>query len=216
MKTYLVYGSPNCRKVLATINHLRTEVDIEYIQFEKGDLQTPEFGDLNPNRLVPVLVDGSYKLWESNAICQYLADMDEQGKLFPKSPQERANVSRWQFWEQAHFNMGSGMILMETIFKPIFMGQSADQTKIEEGKEKFHRFAQVLDDHLATHSFVAGDNLTIADFSVACQSDHWEVGGVPFQSYKNIITWLERMQDFESWTSSRMVDEEMLKKVAAG
>ncbi|WP_020407627.1 glutathione S-transferase family protein [Hahella ganghwensis] len=214
MKAYLVYGSPNCRKVLATIQHLQLDVEIEYLEFDKGDLMTPEYTALNPNRKVPVLVDGDFRLWESNAICQYLACQYGSGELFSGSPQERANITRWLFWEMAHFNLASGTILMETFFKPLFMGASGDPAKIAEGKERFAIYAQILDDQLAQTPFVAGDKLTIADFAVASQSDHWDAGDVPYQPYKNIIQWLERLNCVESWNSTAQINEKMLEAVA--
>ncbi|OZG72327.1 hypothetical protein BTA51_16470 [Hahella sp. CCB-MM4] len=213
MKVYLVYGSPNCRKVLATIKHLALDVEIEYLQFDKGDLMTPEYAAINPNQKVPALVDGDFTLWESNAICQYLACQYGSGKLFSGTPQERANISRWLFWETAHFNQASGTILLETFFKPLFMGAPGDPAKIAEGKENFQKFASILDDHLAQYPYVAGDKLTIADFALACQSDHWDAGGVPFQPFKNIIQWLERLNQYDSWTSSQQINEKMLEAV---
>ncbi len=214
MKAYMVYGSPNCRKVLATIKHFQLDVEIEYLEFDKGNLMTPEYTAINPNRKVPALVDGDFKLWESNAICQYLACQYGNGELFSGSPRDRANISRWQFWETAHFNLASGTILLETFFKPLFMGAPGDPAKIAEGKERFPVYAQILDDQLARSPFVAGDKLSIADFALACQSDHWEAGGVPYQPFKNIISWLERLHQVDAWVSTCQINEKMLETVA--
>ncbi|WP_369012264.1 glutathione S-transferase N-terminal domain-containing protein, partial [Klebsiella pneumoniae] len=46
-------------------------------------LDTPEFQRLNPNSLVPVLLDDDFVLWESNSICRYLARKAERWDLLP-------------------------------------------------------------------------------------------------------------------------------------
>ena len=49
-----------------------------------GKLDTPEFGALNPNRLVPVLDDNGFTLWESSAIVRYLSEQYGRGTLAPE------------------------------------------------------------------------------------------------------------------------------------
>jgi len=68
--------------------------------------------------MVPLLVDGAFRLWESNAIMQYLADKTGSDALFPRDPKKRADVVRWQFWEVAHFNKAFGLLAFETVAKP--------------------------------------------------------------------------------------------------
>src|SRR5690606_35536598 len=55
-----------------------------------GGLDTPEFGKLNPNRLVPVIEDDGFVLWESNAIVRYLTAVHGQGKLAATDERQRA------------------------------------------------------------------------------------------------------------------------------
>jgi len=85
MKLYAIVGSPNSRKVLSVINHLQIDVEVEYLDLSQGDHKTPSYVALNPNGMVPTLVDGDLKLWESNAIIQYLADKAGDDVLFPKN-----------------------------------------------------------------------------------------------------------------------------------
>src|SRR5262249_9043702 len=85
-------------------------IRVEYHDFVAGDLRTADYVALNPNGMVPLLVDGAFRLWESNAIMQYLADKAGSDALFPRDPQKRADVVRWQFWEVAHFNKAFGLL----------------------------------------------------------------------------------------------------------
>src|SRR5258708_20182899 len=97
MRRYTFRGSPNGRKGEAVIDHLGLDVEIEYRDFLAGELRSPDFVALNPNAMVPALVDGSFRLWESNAIMQYLADKAGREELFPRDRQKRADIARWQF-----------------------------------------------------------------------------------------------------------------------
>jgi glutathione S-transferase len=109
MKLHTFVGSPNGRKVEAVIHHLKANVEIVHHEFPAG-LKTAEFRRINPNAKTPVLVDGDFVLWESNAIMQYLADTHRDEHLSPKNAKVRADIARWQFWEQRHFNRALGTL----------------------------------------------------------------------------------------------------------
>jgi glutathione S-transferase len=61
--------------------------------------KSPEYLKLNPNGLIPVLVDGELVLYESAAICLYLADSHPQAQLAPPlGSSERAHFYKWLVW----------------------------------------------------------------------------------------------------------------------
>ena len=202
MKLYIVVGSPNCRKVQAVSNSLGLEVEIEHLDFFNGDLMTPEFLHLNPNHMVPTLVDGDLSLWESNAIMQYLADQVPGNSLFPQAPKIRADIVRWQCWELAHYNKALGLLAFETVGKPVFLKQEPDAGAVAWAQQELAIFAPVLEAHLDGRNFIVGDNLTLADYSVA----HVEVfkDEVPFDwsGYPNISSYYQRMHDEPNWAST--------------
>ena len=91
-------SSINVRKVL----WLCAELDLAYNHEQWGagfrSTQVPEFIALNPNATVPVIVDDGFVLWESNAICRYLASEHQRADLLPDEPQARALVEQWMDW----------------------------------------------------------------------------------------------------------------------
>ncbi len=97
-------SSINVRKVLWTCE----EAGIEYQQEDYGSgyspLDTPEFLALNPNALVPVLVDDDFVLWESNSICRYLARKVGRDDLLPSALRAAAQVEHWMDWQATEFN----------------------------------------------------------------------------------------------------------------
>jgi Glutathione S-transferase, N-terminal domain len=59
---------PRAFKVMAVANHLGVDWTLRPDDLVKGEQKSPEFAALNPNMRMPVLKDGDYVLWESNAI----------------------------------------------------------------------------------------------------------------------------------------------------
>jgi glutathione S-transferase len=61
--------------------------------------KSAEYLKLNPNGLIPVLVDGDLILYETAAICLHLADTHPQARLAPplRTP-ERAHFYKWLVW----------------------------------------------------------------------------------------------------------------------
>lgn len=66
---------------------------------EHGALDSPAYRALNPNGLIPVLVDGDLVLYETAAICLHLSDTHPQAKLMPAlGTAERAHAYKWLMW----------------------------------------------------------------------------------------------------------------------
>jgi glutathione S-transferase len=77
MKLYYDPITVNCRKVAAGFNLMNVRFEKSHVDYLGGGHKTPEYLDINPNASLPTLVDGDFKLWESNAILQYAAEKTE-------------------------------------------------------------------------------------------------------------------------------------------
>lgn len=97
-------SSINVRKVLWTC----TELGLPYQREDWGSgfqaTDTPEFLALNPNAMVPVIVDGDFVLWESNSILRYLVNAHGGAHLYPAAPRARAAVDQWLDWQATDLN----------------------------------------------------------------------------------------------------------------
>jgi len=202
MKLYAIVGSPNSRKVLSVINHLGIEVEIEYLDLFQGDHKTPAYSALNPNGMVPTLVDGDLKLWESNAIIQYLADKAGDEILFPKDIAKRADIVRWQCWELAHFNQAFGTLALESVAKPSFMNMPGNEGVIAWSQEQLTRFASVLNNHLQDRKYVVGDTITLADYSMIHVEFFKESIPFDWSPYPHLNAYFERMGQSQHWLAT--------------
>src|SRR5690348_9298629 len=89
-------SSINVRKVLWTC----AELDLPFEHVESD----PALLAQNPNRLVPVIRDGDFVLWESNAICRYLARKHPRNPLLPGADTARALTEQWMDWQATALN----------------------------------------------------------------------------------------------------------------
>ncbi|VAW74298.1 Glutathione S-transferase [hydrothermal vent metagenome] len=210
MKLYVVAGSGNCRKVQATINKLNITADLEYRDLIEGELGKPDFISMNPNGRVPVLVDGDYTLWESNAIMQYLADTVPDNTLYSQNPQTRADINRWQCWELAHFNNALGMIVSETVFKPQFFQIEPDQAIIGSATESLDAFTRILEDHLVDRDYVVGNNITLADYSIINIEGFKDMIPFDWSRYPRVSAYFERLRADPHWASTAPESAEVI------
>jgi glutathione S-transferase len=81
------------------LEELGIPFELVRVEREKGALRSPEYLKMNPNGLIPVLVDGDLVLYEGAAICLHLADTHPQAGLAPAlgTPQ-RAHFYKWLMW----------------------------------------------------------------------------------------------------------------------
>jgi glutathione S-transferase len=183
MKLYTNLFSPNARKVHAVAHALGIELETHTVDLRAGEQRTPEYLALNPNGKVPTLVDGDTVMWESNAIMCYLAGKGDT-ELWPKSA-KRYDILRWMFWESNHLTNTLNVLFGQKFFS----GGNPDQKVVERATKDFRKYAKVLDAHLANNTYVTGDTLTLADFSVGVAFGYAVPLELPLEGLDNINRW---------------------------
>jgi glutathione S-transferase len=113
MEIYVFPPSPRAIKVMAVANHLGLDWTMRALDPRKGDHMTPDYAALNPNMRMPTFKDDDYVLWESNAIMQCLALKKPQSGLLPSEEKARLDVTRWQFWDAAHWDPACVVFVFE-------------------------------------------------------------------------------------------------------
>jgi glutathione S-transferase len=201
MKLYNSEFSPPCRRVRAVAQELNIPLELLPIDFKALDHKKPEYLAQNPNGKVPLLIDGDYQLWESNAIICYLAELHPDKGLIPLNPRGRAEVNKWLFWQTAHLAPPLSKLNYEKTFKPRQGKGEPDPKIVAECMDEFHRFAKVFEQALAGQEYVIG-LLSVVDFSLASTLANRAPLGVEYSAYPNIAAWLARIEARDSWKKS--------------
>lgn len=199
MDFYTFPGSLNCRKVEAVAKQLGIELNYKPVDLIKGENKAPWFVALNPNAMVPVLVDGDVTLWESNAIQCYIASKVDND-LWPRN-NLRYEVMRWQSWELAHFGSAVRGLAYQRLVKPR-IDQQPDLARCEEELGKIGRFAGVLEQQLQGKRFIVEDQLTLADFCVGASLAVLQPLKVSLSPYPNIRRFLAALEEQPGWRAS--------------
>lgn len=198
MQLYYNHYSSNTRRVLLAADHLGIEFDLVQINLASQD-DRRRLGEVNLNAKLPVLIDGDFILWESCAIMQYLAEGTPGQTVWPQERRARADVSRWMFWACQHFAPAIGVLTWEYIWKKFVTGQDADPKEVARGEADLAEAARVLDQHLATREWLAGADVTLADYAVAAPLMYKDRARLPLDVYPNLLAWFERIQALPAW-----------------
>ena len=187
------------QRVLALAKYLGVEAEFVQIDLMGGGLQAPNFTALNPNRKVPVLVDGDTVLWESSAIMAYLC-IRAGSDLWPaQRPAEQVQVLRWLSWNDCHWAPAVGPFYFEHIVKSTFDMGPPDRESLKSRAPDLLKYAAVLDGHLTGRNYAACDRLTIADFQLGTMASYWRESEMPLHAFPSIVRWLDRLERIPAW-----------------
>lgn len=203
MKLYTFPNAPNPRKVHAVIEHLGIkDIEIQIVNIAKGEQHAPEYRALNPMTRLPTLVDGDFVLWESNAICEYLCDLQGDTSLYPRNPRVRADISRWMFWQTSDWAPATAPMAYERLVKKIVFNAEPDMARVEATERLFHVAAGILDKHLEGRRFLVGDRFTLADIAIASLLTFAGPGKYPMEPYANLRAYNEGLNDVPAWKNT--------------
>jgi glutathione S-transferase len=163
--------SINVRKVLWTC----AEIGLAFDHVEWGigslSLKSPQFLALNPNALVPVVIDDELVLRESNTICRYLAAKHRRADLLPQDAAGRARVEQWMDWQATELNNSYRYAFLALVRK---MPNHTETASIEASAASWNRYMTILDAALqAPGPYVTGDRFTLADIVLGLCTHRW-------------------------------------------
>ncbi|WP_312272308.1 glutathione S-transferase N-terminal domain-containing protein [Pseudomonas sp.] len=182
-------GSPNVLKVVLMLEELQLAYRFKHVHVWKGEQFTDTFKALNPNSKVPVLIDPDgpsgepYRVFESGAILQYLAE--KTGKFLPANGTARYDVMQWLMIQLAGVGPMFGQYVHFTRFEPE-VSQYARSRYTTEAL----RLVELIDQRLATHSYLGGDTYSIADIATYPWMAILEFLGLPHERYTHLTRWL--------------------------
>lgn len=209
-------GTPNGVKVtvmleeLLELGHKGAEYDAWLINIGEGDQFGSGFVEINPNSKIPALMDHSgeqpQRLFESGAMLMHLAE--KFGAFLPASGTPRSECLSWLFWQMGSAPYLGGGFGHFYAYAPEPMEYCIDRFAME-----VKRQLDVLDQHLANHEYMAGDEYTIADIAIwpwygaMAKGLLYEAGEfLQVHEYTNLIRWTDQIAQRPAVKRGRIVN----------
>ncbi len=184
-------NSSNVMKVVWLLEELGLEYQREDFGGAFGKTDAAEYRAMNPNGLVPTLVEGDYVLWESNAILRYLASAHAgDHPIWPPDLQARGSIDRWMDWQQTVLGPPMGVVFWGLIRTA---PELRDQAAIAAAGAKLERVYGILESILQGQPYVAGPEFTLADIAIGPQVHRWFNFDMERPEMPALRGWYERM-----------------------
>lgn len=189
--------SGNAYKARLLMNQLSVEYESVTVDISAGEHKTGEFSRLNPNCKIPVLVDGDFVMWESNAILFYLAKKFSPNPYLPDDPETFGLVSQWTFFGKTSIDPN---LALARYFLKFLPPDQVPPGAIEKLHELGNAALEVLEDHLSREEFLSG-GYSIADIACYPYVMLCEEGGFNLNSYSSVGRWCRSVEATENFLS---------------
>lgn len=183
-------GSSNVQKVLWCCDELALAYELEDRGWPYPGYKEPAYLALNPNGLVPTIEDGDFVLWESNSVLRYLANKYGDGKLTPRTPEERASANRWMDWH---------LTIMGPLMGPIYRAfirtapEDRDPERIKVSQASAEKGWNILDRYLAESDYVGGKDFSIGDIPLGILAHRWFSLPIEHRGLNAVKSWYDRL-----------------------
>lgn len=187
MRLYTFTITPNNRKVEAFVRHYDLDVDVHHVSFKDKETESAAYRAINPMGKVPALVDGDFKLWESNAILTYLAAKFPATRAIPVDIRGRADVDRWLHWQSCHLMPAMGKL------------KTADDKDLS----SIAPLLQILEQQLTGREYLL-DDLSVADFAVVSYLMTKLGRQLDYSASPNVAAWIARMGALKGFVATNV------------
>ena len=178
------WSTPNGRKVSIMLEECGLPYQVHPIDIGKDQQFAPEFLKISPNNKIPAIVDADsgQSVFESGAILIYLAE--KTGMFLPTAPAAQTATLEWLMFQMG----GVGPMLGQAHHFLKFNPGKAPYAEERYGAEA-KRLYGVIDRRLSAVPYLAGANLTIADFATWPWLSRWEWQGIDLAGFPNVRRW---------------------------
>ncbi len=202
MKLYYHPVSTTCRPLMLFAADSGLDIDFKLVDLFTGEHLKEAYAAINPNRQVPVLEDGDFRLTESSAILKYLADK-AGSPAYPSDLRKRARVNEMMDWFNTglYRDLGYGLIYPQVLPNYRRPDDKVQAGTLAWGRDKARGWLKILDEKLIgpRNAYLCGDQITIADYLGAPMLTLGEVIRIEYSAYRNVSRWLGNMKARPNW-----------------
>ncbi|RYZ70878.1 MAG: glutathione S-transferase family protein [Proteobacteria bacterium] len=185
VKLYAQAYQDRSDRVRWLLEELKVPYENIWLKKKNGDLTAPAYLELNPQGRTPTLVDGDIILFESTALCLYIADAYGYGSLAPRTEDKkiRAEYMQWMTW-----STGSLECVIARMFTHVSTPEETLVTKTYV-KEQCEIFKKLLVPILSKQDYILSSGFSAADIMLAAiipgAHDYLVEGVKPLEDYMN-------------------------------
>ena len=199
LKVYGVPRSPPVNCVRFTANYLELDYEFVLVNMMEGEHRSEWYMKLHPAGKVPSIDDDGFAMFESVAICRYLA-RKARSPIYPADISAAAVVDAWSDFAENHVYVAICKVLFNHFFGPM-MGAEVDERSLQEGREWLARFLPIVDARIGEQGNVAGTEFSLADIVLLAFVDPVEVIEVDLAPYPKFAAWRENLRSQPFYTA---------------
>ncbi|KAF8214853.1 glutathione S-transferase [Mycena galopus ATCC 62051] len=201
LKLYGAKIGGGTRRVVTVLHELKVPFELIQIDLMAGEHKTPAFMENQPFGQIPYIDDNGFILYETRAICRYIAAKYPASGLVPTEPKANALFEQAAAVELTNFDPSARLIATEK-FKQTHLGMQPDQAIIDTQLEILDKKLDAYEVILGKHRYLAGDTLTLADlFHIPYASAVGTVEGDIMTRKPNVARWYKELVARPSWTA---------------
>lgn len=203
MKLYDGGRNPNPRRVRVFLSEKGIEVPIAFVNLAEFEHRSDDMLARNTLGEIPVLeLDDGTIITESIAICRYFEALHPIPSLFGKTPLEIATIEMWQ--RRVEFKLFLPIAVAFRHTHPAMAKYEVPQIMEwgEANRPKAIAAMQMLDAQLANHTFIAGEQISVADITALIALDFIKPAKITIpEDLSNLNRWLDMMRARPSATA---------------
>jgi glutathione S-transferase len=157
--------------------------------------KSAEFLNISPIGKIPVLVDEDHtRLWDSTLIMEYLDETYPQPSFYPPDRRERLQCRQW---EELADTLADNIVSLWYQHRQGDQANPSDQAKYQAAID---RLLPVLDQQLATSTYLLGETWTAADVAGLSALGYYSLrfGEDWQQQYLRLGQWFKHLHERES------------------
>ena len=205
-------SSSNVQAVMWCIAELQLPYKRHDAGFSYGVVDTPEYAVMNPNRLVPTVIDGDNPpLWESCAIMRYLANRYADAPFWPVDLLQRTEVDRWAEWAKINISLNfTGPVFWRVVRTA---PAKRDPAAISLGLRKLNSFLAVAEGVLQQRAWLADEHFTLADVQFGHTLFRYFDIDIERMDFPAVAEYYQRLTERSAYREHVMVDYEELRVI---
>jgi len=214
---YKLHGffTQNSLKPLYVLEELGVDYEYCFINLMKLENRTDEFRAMSASGKVPVLEHNGEFLFESGAICRYVASV-EKSPLFPADKLQRARVDQWMTFFSCHPGRWLTKIYFEKVIKPVVGMGEPDLASCEEAEKFANQQLKIVEMWFENTEWLANDTFSIAEPFALAYLEQIHAIGFSLDQHPRVKAWFDRLEARDATLAVRAKVQPYLQAMKPG